>query len=338
MINNNIKIQAFLIGLMLWSCSIHAQNMVSTSSLHPEADTIGISKKELAIRYSDLRQFNIAVNSFGYSDFNAKIDDNNFASGKIKTERISSFFNTPAIKWKGNSLSATVNYTYTSLQLKDITNELPDAQLAALTTDKSTTDLALNFSRSDKVFNHPIIYSLVARGISDGLNSVRRFNFNGSFSLPIKRTENTSFSVGLLVLVDPSAPIPVQPIVSYYHKFASPGIELIADLPNGINVKKEVAKNAWFMIGSNQQSYSTFYNQHNAFLDGKVSYNTIELKSGAAFEYLFAKNIMLSVGGGINSYLSSKVFKDGENYGNASIASKNKSVPYANVSLSLLSF
>jgi hypothetical protein len=25
------------------------------------------------------------------------------------------------------------------------------------------------------------------------------------------------------------------------------------------------------------------------FLDGKVSYNTIELKSGVAFEYLFAK-------------------------------------------------
>jgi len=73
-------------------------------------------------------------------------------------------------------------------------------------------------------------------------------------------------------------------------------------------------------------------------LDGKVSYNTIELKSGATFEYLFAKNIMLSIGGGFKSYLSSKVFKDGENYNNASITSTNKGVPYVNIGLSVLRF
>jgi hypothetical protein len=312
--------------------------MVSTSSIHPEADTLGAGKKELAIRYPGLRQFNISANSFGYSDFDAKLNDNNFAGGKIRTKRISTFIHTPAIKWKGNSLSASIYYTYTSLKLKDITNELPDVQLTPLTTNKSTIDLALNYSRSGRIFNQPIIYSLVARGISDGVNSVRRFNFNGSFSLPLIRKENTTFSVGLLVLIDPSSPIPVEPIINYYHKFTSSGIELIVDLPNGINVKKEVAKNAWFVVGSNQQSYSTFYNQHNAILDGKTSYNTIELKSGVAFEYLFAKNVMLSIGKGVNNYFSSAIFKNGEDYGNASITSKNKITPYASVSLSLLSF
>lgn len=51
----------------------------------------------------------------------------------------------------------------------------------------------------------------------------------------------------------------------------------------------KAAKNAWFKIGSNQRFYTTFYDHRNAFLDGKVSYNTIELKSGVAFEYLFCK-------------------------------------------------
>ncbi|MGS2741818.1 hypothetical protein [Sinomicrobium sp. M5D2P17] len=333
-----MKLQVLLFFIVLWSCSIRAQNMVSMASLHPETDTISVNKKELAIRYPDLRQFNVAVSSFDYSDFDAKSDDNRFAGGRIKTERISSFFNTPAVKWKGNSLSATVGYTHTSTELKDITNELPEVQLMPLTADKSTIDVALNYSRSDSIFNHPIIYSLVARGITDGLNSIRRFNFNGSFSLPLKRTENTTFSVGLLVLIDPSSPIPVEPIVNYYHKFASSGIELIVDLPRGINLKKQIAGNAWVIIGSDQHSYTTFYDRHNAFLDGKVSYNTIELKSGAAFEYLFAKNIMLSLGGGFNSFLSSRLFKDGEDYSSASIKSTNKSVPYVNLSLSLLSF
>lgn len=337
MIKNNIKIQ-ICIGLVLLSYNIHAQNMVSMSSLHPETDTAGTDKRELAIRYPDLRQFGVSATHFGYSDFDAKLNDVDFASGKIRTERINTFFNTPAVKWNGNSLSASINYTYTSTELKDISNTLPDQELTPLTRDKSNFDLALNYSRSAKIFNHPIIYSLVARGITDGVNSFRRFNLNGSFNLPLKKTEYISFSVGLLVLIDPSAPIPVEPIINYYHKFNSSGTELIVDLPNGVNLKKEIAKNAWFKIGSNQRSYTTFYDRHNAFLEGKVSYNTIELKSGAAFEYLFAKNIILTIDGGYNSFLSAKLFKDGENYRNASFESDNKGTGYVNVGLSLLTF
>lgn len=332
-----MKIKAFFIYILLFSCALQAQNMVSMSSVHPAADTTSGGKRELAIRYPALRQFGVSASSFGYSDFDSKLDDKDFANGKIKTERITTFFNSPAIQWSGNSLSATVFYTYTAIELKDITN-LTDSQLMPLTSDRNTIDVAVNYSRSDRIFNHPIIYSLVARGISDNLNSVKRFNFNGSFTLPIKKTENSSFSVGLLVLIDPSSPIPVEPIINYYHKFLSSGLELIVDIPTGINLKKEVTRNAWVILGSNQSSFSTFYNGRNNLLDGKVSYNTIELKSGAAFEYLFAKNIMLSVGGGINNYFSSRLFKDGEHYSNASFTSDNTSAGYVNAGISLLSF
>lgn len=126
--------------------------------------------------------------------------------------------------------------------------------------------------------------------------------------------------------------------MNYYHRFNSSRIELIVDLPNGVNLRKQLGKNAWASIGSNQHSYTTFYDHRNAFLDEKISYNPIELKNGAALEYLFAKNIMLSVGGGVNSYISSKVFKDGENYNNASLRSENKGAPYVNIGLSLLTF
>ncbi|WP_291142090.1 hypothetical protein [Flavobacterium sp. UBA7680] len=332
-----MKIKAFFIYTLLFSCVLQAQNMVSMSSVHPAADTTSAGKRELAIRYPALRQFGVSASSFGYSDFDSKLDDQDFANGKIKTERITTFFNSPAIQWSGNSLSATVFYTYTAIELKDITN-FTDSQLMPLTSDRNTIDVAVNYSRSDRIFNHPIIYSLVARGISDNLNSVKRFNFNGSFTLPIKKTENSSFSVGLLVLIDPSSPIPVEPIINYYHKFLSSGLELIVDIPTGINLKKEVARNAWVILGSNQSSFSTFYNRRNNLLDGKVSYNTIELKSGAVFEYLFAKNIMLNVGGGINNYFSSRLFKDGEHYSNASFTSDNTSAGYVNAGISLLSF
>lgn len=335
---NRTKIQVLLLCFLSLSCAMQAQNMISMSSLHPVADTINAGIKELAIRYPGLRKFGVSFSGFGYSDFDAKLDDRDFASGKIKTERISTFFNTPAIKWKVNSLSAGIYYAYTSTMLKDISNKLPEAQLTSLTSDKSTFDLSLNYARSGRIFNHPVVYSLVVRGITDGVNSFRRLNLNGSINLPLKKTENTTFSVGLLGLIDPSSPIPVEPIVNYYHKFIPSGLELIVDLPTGINLKKEIAKNAWVSIGSNQRSYTIFYDRHNAFLDGKVSYNTIELKSGVAFELLFMKSIMLTLDGGLNSFLSAKLFKEGENYNKASIMSSNKSAPYVNIGLSLVSF
>jgi hypothetical protein len=292
----------------------------------------------MAIRYPGLRQFNVVTSSYGYGDFDAKLDDQPFVGGKTRTLRTTSFFNTPAVQWSGNSLSATILYTYTSVKLKDNVNDLPEPQVRPLTSGKSTIDLALNYSRSDSLFHHPVIYSLIVNLISDDLSSIRRFNFNGSLSLPLIRKRNTSLSVGALIVIDPSSPVPVEPIINYYHKFVSSGLELIVDIPTGINLKKQVVRNFWVLAGSNQNSYSIFYNSHEGVLNGKASYNTIEVRSGLAIEYLFARKLILGLGGGINNTVSSRVFRDGEDYSNASVTSKNGSVPYVNFSLSVLPF
>lgn len=316
------KIRLLIAGSLLTGTAM-GQNMISMTSVHPVADTTGASKTELALRYPILRQFSIETNGFDYGRFDVKKDDQPGSSGQIKTWRTHAFFNTPAVTWGDNALSATVFYTYTAIRLKEVPYALPD---------KSTINLALNYSRSDSIFHHPVVYSLIANFISDELSSVRRFNFNGSASFPLVRKRNTTFSLGALVLIDPSSPVPVVPIINYYHRFAGSGIELIVDVPTGVNVKKEVFHHAWLSAGSNQHSYATFYDQD------KTSFNTIEVKNGLAFEYLLANRIVLGVGGGINNTVSGRVFKNGEHFNDAGIVSKNKAVPYVNVNLSLLAF
>jgi hypothetical protein len=332
-----IKMKFLLLGLT-GSYSVMAQNMISMTSVHPIADTAGASKQELAMRYPGLRQFNVVTSIYGNADFDAKNNDQEFVRGKMKTLRTSAFFNTPSVQWAGNSLSATLFYTYTSIELKDNINYLPEPQVRPIKSDKSTIDLALNYSRSDSIFHHPIIYSLIVNFISDNLSSVRRFNFNGSVSLPVIRKRNTSLSIGALLLIDPSSPSPVLPIVNYYHQFTASGIELIVDIPTGVNIKKQIARNAWVLVGSNQNSYSTFYDNYGGLLNGKASYNTIEVRSGLSFEYLFAKKLVLGLGSGINNTVSSRLFRAGENFKSASVISKVQSAPYVNLSLSLLPF
>lgn len=332
-----MRFKLILLSLLCSSGAI-AQNMISMTTVHPVADTTSAGKQELALRYPALRQFQVVATAYDYGHFDAQLNDQDLTSGQIKTFRTTSFFNTPAARWRANTLSATLFYTYTALELKDNVNALPEPQVAPITSHSSTIDLALNYSRAGHIFHHPIIYSLIANFISDDLSSVRRFNFNASFSLPLIRKASTSLSVGALLLVDPSAPVPVLPIVNYYHRFTSSGIELIIDLPTGINLKKQVIPNAWVLIGSNQNSYSTFYNSHDGLLDGKSSYNTVEARSGLAFEYLFAKKIILGIGAGVNNTFTARVFKSGENYSSASVISTNKSTPYAALSISLLPF
>ncbi|ASK28836.1 hypothetical protein CEY12_01360 [Chryseobacterium sp. T16E-39] len=68
-----MKFKFILLNLVICSIGARAQNMVSMSSIHPAADTAGIDKKELAIRYPSLRQFGISANNYGYSDLKVQL-------------------------------------------------------------------------------------------------------------------------------------------------------------------------------------------------------------------------------------------------------------------------
>ena len=150
--------------------------------------------------------------------------------------------------------------------------------------------------------------------------------------------KNTHLSAGLLVLIDPSAPVPVEPIFNYYHSFGASGWTLLVDLPVGIRLKKQITSKAWVSLKSDQHSYSVFYDNDHPFIDGKFSFNTIELKNGLSFEYLVSPKILTSIEGGLQKDLSARFFKDGGSFHEAAIKSKRAAAPYVSLSLSLLSF
>ncbi len=144
----------------------------------------------------------------------------------------------------------------------------------------------------DAIFHTPVVYSAVFTGISDNLSSVKRFNFNGSIAFPLKHTADSYLSLGVLVQVDPSAPSPVLPIVNYFQKLNSHGLELILDFPEGLSLKQPLSKNAWVYLGTNANTYTSFYKSNTPSWPSRYSYNTIELKSGPGFEYLFGKYVI----------------------------------------------
>lgn len=323
--------------MLLSSVGTYAQNMFNMSSLHL-ADTLWGEAQEQAIRYPSLRRASVTVSTFGSGHFDSDVYDEAFTSGESQNARISSFFTIPVTQWDGNVVSATLYHNQQFFHVSKVNNPLPGTLLRNDDFSKSTLGLSINFSRTDAIFHTPVIYSTVFTVLSNDLQSVKRVNVNGSIAFPIKRTADVFLSLGALVQIDPSAPVPVLPIVSYYQRLTSNGLQLIVDLPQGVSLKQPLSKKSWIYIGSSFNTYASFYKTNNPALPEHVSYNTIEFKSGPGFEYLAGKYIMLSISGGINTTASATTMAKGDCYNDAFIENTTKATPYGEVRISLLPF
>jgi hypothetical protein len=332
-----MKINVLVIGMLFCSAGTNAQNMFSMSSLHP-ADTLRSESHEQALRYPSLRQASVTTDLFGSGHFESKLNGKDFSSGESRNARISSFFSIPISSWDGNVIGATIYHNQQFFNIREANNQLAAPRVNKGDISKSTLGLSLNFSRTDAIFHTPVIYSAVFTGLSDNLSSVRRFNFNGSISFPLTHTPDEYFSVGALVLIDPSAPSPVLPVVNYFRKLNSSGLQLILDFPQGASLKQALSRKAWIYVGTTANTYASFFKSGDPALPGHFSYNTIEFKTGPGFEYLLGQYVVLGVSGGVNSIASARTIAKGSNYNDAFIKTTGKSVPYGEFRISLLSF
>lgn len=332
-----MKIKLLIIALLSCSTGSYAQNMFNMSSLHP-ADTLMNEGRQQALRYLALRQISITADIFGKGHFDTNSDGKPLTSGESQNARISSFFAIPITKWDGNVVSATIYHNEQFFNTSDVNSHVADLPVVNHNISKSTLGLSFNFSRNDAIFHTPVVYSAVITGISDNLTTVRRFNFNGSVSFPLKHTADEYFALGALVQIDPSAPVPVLPIINYYKRLNPKGLELIVDLPEGVSIKQQLAKKAWVYLASSYNNYTSFYTTAGKSLPQRFSYNTIEIKNGPGFEYLLGKCLVLGVSGGINSYVSARDIAKGSNFNDSYIRSTNKAVPYGEFRISILPF
>jgi len=71
----------------------------------------------------------------------------------------------------------------------------------------------------------------------------------------VRRTADAYLAIGALVLIDPSAPLPVLPTVNYVRRLSGSGLQVIVDLPQSVSLKQPVSPNAWIYLGT---QFNTF--------------------------------------------------------------------------------
>jgi len=288
--------------------------------------------------YPQLRQGFFTYDIIGNANVHSELKDKDLYDGKMKITRIRTAFNLPLAQWGKNTITGTVGYQRQHLQTTEINSFNPQFSNMDRDVTKSTGSFTATFSRSDSIFGKQVIYSGGLSGISDELSSVKRVNYIGTVTVPLKRNQYSSLSVGLLVIIDPSAISPVIPIISYWHKFKESDLDLFVDLPSRAILRKQLSKRSWASVGSELGASLLFFDVNQPSLPQNSIYTNVEIRSGATFEYLVTKKLILGVNGGLYTTTASRMFDHNDKPDQYFYRSQASSVPYVSFSISFLPF
>jgi hypothetical protein len=290
-----------------------------------------------AIQYPVLRQAFVSTDIMGGWDMTGKFDGKDFIKARAQLTRVRANANLPIVQWGKNTITGSLSYLHQHTDLQQVTGYNPEVPVGNSAINTSTIGLSVSYTRVDSLFNHPVIYSAIITGLTNELSTVRRVNEFAGVNIPFKRTATTALSVGLYYINDPTIPTHLLPLISYWHQFHTGNIQLFADLPYRILLKKQLSAKSWLSFGTELSGSESFLSLNEPLTHHAIS-STLELKTGPAVEYLLTKKIILGVSGGLFSTLSSKVFPQGGTPADYFMKTNSHSVSYINVTISSLPF
>ncbi|MES2132308.1 MAG: hypothetical protein V4506_08145 [Bacteroidota bacterium] len=293
---------------------------------------------EAALKYPRIRQFSISHEEVGNSNISSKLYGQNFFKGPSSWSATTINLNIPIIERKKNIFVAGFGATQRHFRLGEVTNYNPDYNVSTGNWDLTTLSTSLSYIRRDSLFKRPITYHLSVTGLFNPSFSRQRFIYTGLVSLTLFRNKNSSLMIGAAAIRDPSSPVPVFLVVSYFHKFRSLGVDLMIDLPSRIALRKDLKGKASISAFSELGGNNYFLDMNTSNLPQKSIFTTLSLKSGVLFEYRLSKKAVLSLSGGFQSTLTSKLVGQGDKVSNYFIKNSNGMTPYAQVGFSLLPF
>lgn len=293
---------------------------------------------EYAIKYPQIRQGFYAIDFIGKGYVKGELQGKDLYEGDMSTTRTRSNFRVPLTKWGRNTISGTISYQRVKFDMTDVQSHDARYQLVDRSITKSTVGFTASIAGTDSIFSRPFNYTGSISGITDEFASIKRLNYLGTITTPIKRTPFTSLTVGMVVILDPSAVSPVIPIISYWHKYEGSDLELFVDLPSRIALRKQLTKRSWTSIGSDLGGSLFFFDLNEPMLPQSTAFASVDLRSGATFEYLLTKKLIVGVNGGIYNSFSPRMFKRDEKPTDYFYKSKNAAVPFVSFSISFLPF
>ncbi|RZJ91239.1 MAG: hypothetical protein EOO20_05695 [Chryseobacterium sp.] len=290
---------------------------------------------EAAIKNSILRQGAFSTEIVGSTTIDAKSNDNTLFKGKISMTRYRANFNLPMFQFGKNTIALSFAYLQQQIKINEVESFNPQLQVGDMTIDRKTITGTLSLVRVDSLFSKPVIYTANISALSSK-RSIQQVNFLGSVTFVMKRTPTTSLSLGAIIILDPSSPLPIVPQIYYSHQFKPGGWQFIVDLPRRALVRKTLSLKSSASFGTELSRTNAFLDVENQFMPKVANYSTLELRTGPTYEYRISKKVMLTLNGGLFTPLSSGLKDKGSS--KSFLTNTNGMSPYVDFSISILPF
>lgn len=260
------------------------------------------------------RTFDLQYDQFGPTNYDAKLFGQDLEKGRFDSHnRLKLAVNLPLYKSQTQRfiITSTFNYKYESYGFGDVYNFDSNITHTRPTQDFHYLAGALSATYVSSLFKKPIIYNTTV--IVDGnQENVQRIKGFVTASLVIKKTPNTTITIGLLAIADPSSIVPVAPLFTYNHHFLDSKWEINVILPKSILFRRSLLENGRISFGTEFDSENFYLNLKTPQLNGIYEVNSLELKSGVTYEYHIDRKIIGTFKAGINNVLSTRVTERGE--------------------------
>jgi hypothetical protein len=329
-----------LVGAMLLLIAFNAVAQAdSIRRVQKMRDSIAMGYLRMAaIGYPILRQASISTEVIGSSPLNSKLYDKDFYKGDAQITRVRANINLPIWQTRRNIISTSFAAVQQFVQLDKGTSYNAALPVPDQRVDRSTYTFIASYTHSDSLFNKPVSFSVSAAALTNQDFSTLRMNYFGTVAFTLKRTATTNLAVGVAVLLDPASPVPASPFMSYWHRFTKSKLDLFVDLPYRVSLRKTLSSRAFLSVGSQLSTNLFFFSPDNTLMPGESVFTTLEIRSGATFEYLVGKHIVLGVNGGLLSTVQSRMFEKSSKSNDYYLGNKMNSAPFVNFSVSVLPF
>lgn len=286
-------------------------------------------------RFPSTRLFDLQYQQYLPTDFDSELFDAPFEKGEIQNHyRFSASANLPVIMKPKWNITTSLRYRYEAFELNDVENRL-DNSIPTYDEKYNYHYLsgALSFTYFSRLFKKPFIYnaSLIVDGTEKDAERIKGF-FGATIIL--KKTERTTIGVGLIILVDPTSPVPASPTFMWEHQFKDSPWQLDFILPQRFMFKRDLFKDGRLSLGTelNTNGFYTYINQPGF---AKVyDYRVIELNSGLTYEHSFSNSIIASFRAGLANVFNSRVSERGKNTNDYIFSSKQDGAGYFSLGFS----
>ncbi len=274
--------------------------------------------KAVTDKFPATRTFDIQYEQLGPTNFDSEISGNDFEKGRFESHnRLKVAFNMPfyVSDSKRFVLASSLRYKYETYNSGEIYNKPFDVFYTRNQQDFHYLGAAVSATYMSKLFEKPIIYIATA-SVDGNQENVQRVKGFVTANLVLKRTQNTTITLGALLMLDPSSIIPMTPLFTYNHKFENTKWDIDFILPQRLLFRRQLLENGRISFGTELNAENFYLNLNNSNFKGVYELNQLELKSGITYEYQITPKVNGFLKGGINNVISARVTKRGEKTNN----------------------